>query len=66
MKVCDPCSSALYAGDFESDDRRINYQSRFRYHKGEVCGYMNEYQTPRQKAEEKYLDEIFTRHMRNL
>lgn len=40
--------------------------SKFRYHKGVVCGYTSDYpDTPEQRAEDKYLDEIFKRHMRN-
>lgn len=65
MKVCDPCSSYHYGGDTESD-RHVNYQSRFRYYQGVVQGYKSDYSTPEQKAEDKYLDEIFTRHMRNM
>lgn len=65
MKVCDPCSSSHYL-PIEDDGRRINYQSRFRYYQGVVQGNKSDYSTPEQKAEEKYLDEIFKRHLRRL
>ena len=64
-KVCDPCSSWLYAADMRKDnDRPDSYASRY-YHRV-VQDFLSPHLTPEQEAEEKYLNAIFTRHLRNM